>query len=284
VGYDAQLYRELLINSPLGVVVHGRDGAVVEANQAFADMLGYTRSEALALSTGQVIHPEDRAQRDADVQRLIGGQQRNLATERRLVAKDGSTIWAQVRKTVLHQGGQTVVMVIIEDWTTHHEHLARLEHAAFHDELTGLLNRRGLWARLEEAGHQPIPELVVALIDINGLKAINDLHGHAAGDLLIAGVARSLTRLARPGWVIARLSGDEFVLLAPAEKVSAPTLARTVRTAAATPLCLPEPNCSLAPSVAVGTTVLPAGGVLACALAEADDAMYDDKRRAHPDR
>jgi len=284
VGYDAQLYRELLVESPLAVVIHGPDGAVVEANQAFADMLGYTHTEALALSAEQVIHPDDRAQRDADAQRLIGGQQRNLDAERRLVAKDGSTIWTQVRKSVLHRDGQTVVMVIIEDWTTHHQHLARLEHAAHHDELTGLLNRRGLWACMEAGSHQSIPELVVTLIDVNGLKAINDLHGHAAGDLLIAGVARSLTALARPGWVIARLSGDEFVLLAPAEKVTAPTLARAVRTAAATPLCLPEANGSLVPSVAVGTTVLPAGGVLAGALREADQAMYEDKRRSHPDR
>lgn len=284
MGYGAQLYRELLAESPLAVVIHGPDGAVVEANQAFADMLGYTHTEALALSAEQVIHPDDRAQRDADAQRLIGEQQRNLTTERRLVAKDGGTIWAQVRKTVLHQNGQAVVMVIIEDWTTHHEHLARLEHDAHHDELTGLLNRRGLWAYMEEGSHRPISELVVTLIDVNGLKATNDLHGHAAGDLLLAAVARSLTSLARPGWVIARLSGDEFVLLAPAEKVAAPTLADAVRTAAATPLYLPETNASLTPSVAVGTTVLPAGGMLAGALREADQAMYEDKRRSHPNR
>jgi len=61
VGYDAQLYRELLVESPLAVVIHGPDGAVVEANQAFADMLGYTHTEALALSAEQVIHPDDRA-------------------------------------------------------------------------------------------------------------------------------------------------------------------------------------------------------------------------------
>jgi len=118
---------------------------VVEANQAFADMLGYTLTEALALTAAQVIHPEDKAQRDADAGRLLGGQLPNLATERRLIAKDGSTIWARVRKSVRHQDGQMVVMVIIEDWTTQHEQVTRLEHAADHDELTGLLNRRGLW-------------------------------------------------------------------------------------------------------------------------------------------
>jgi PAS domain S-box-containing protein len=57
VGYDGQIYRELLADSGLAVVVHGPDGAVVEANQAFADMLGYTLTEALALTAAQVIHP-----------------------------------------------------------------------------------------------------------------------------------------------------------------------------------------------------------------------------------
>jgi len=282
VGYDGQIYRELLDDSGLAVVVHGPDGAVVEANQAFADMLGYTLTEALALTAAQVIHPEDKAQRDADAGRLLGGQLPNLATERRLIAKDGSTIWARVRKSVRHQDGQMVVIVIIEDWTTQHEQVTRLEYAADHDELTGLLNRRGLWARIEVAG-QPIHEKVLALIDVNGLKDINDRHGHAAGDLLLAGVARSLTALSRPGWVTARLAGDEFVLLAPAKNVTAAALARTVRTKVATLLFLPDAG-TVVPSVAVGTAELPAGGVLAHALREADTAMYADKRRSHHDR
>jgi len=283
VGYDGQIYRDLLADSGLAVVVHGPDGAVVEANQAFADMLGYTLTEALVLTAAQVIHPEDKAQRDADAGRLLGGQLPNLATERRLIAKDGSTLWARVRKSVLHQGGQMVVMVITEDWTTQHEQVTRLEYAAHHDELTGLLNRRGLWARIEEAGQHPIPDKVLALIDVNGLKDINDRHGHAAGDLLLTGVARSLTALSRPGWVTARLSGDEFVLLAPTENVTAAALARTVRTRVATLLPLPGAG-TVVPSVAVGTAELPAGGVLACALREADTAMYADKRRSHHDR
>jgi len=184
---------------------------------------------------------------------------------------------------VRHQDGQTVVMVIIEDWTTQHEQVARLEYAADHDELTGLLNRRGLWARIEVAGQHPIPEKVLALIDVNGLKDINDRHGHAAGDLLLAGVARSLTALSQPGWITARLAGDEFVLLAPTKNVTAAALARTVRTKVATLLFLPDAG-TVVPSVAVGTAELPAGGVLAHALWEADTAMYADKRRSHHNR
>ena len=78
------------------------------------------------------------------------------------------------------------------------------------DELTGVLNRRGFGAEVAEV-FEPGS---VAFIDVNGLKGVNDREGHAAGDALITGVARTLVEVVRPGDVVGRMGGDEFAVYA----------------------------------------------------------------------
>jgi diguanylate cyclase len=93
------------------------------------------------------------------------------------------------------------------------------EESAIHDALTGLANRRQFDDRAEAAveraartGHRP----AVLLIDLDRFKAINDTHGHAAGDQVLCAVATTLTAWAPPGATVARLGGDEFAVLLPA--------------------------------------------------------------------
>ncbi|MGB8478987.1 MAG: EAL domain-containing protein [Acidobacteriaceae bacterium] len=87
---------------------------------------------------------------------------------------------------------------------------------ARHDPLTDLLNRRGLIERVEEAiarSHQQNRSTAIALIDLNGFRVLNELHGHPACDLLLRTVADRLRTSLRPGDVAGRLGGDEFVLI-----------------------------------------------------------------------
>jgi diguanylate cyclase (GGDEF)-like protein len=87
-----------------------------------------------------------------------------------------------------------------------------LRHAARTDPLTGLLNRRGLEAMLEERAGQPFTGSV-AVVDVNDLKILNDTTGHAAGDAAIQHVARALRAQFRINDPIFRLGGDEFLVL-----------------------------------------------------------------------
>ena len=91
--------------------------------------------------------------------------------------------------------------------------------AADQDPLTGLLNRRGLETELLELG--PKQELAVIAIDLDHFKNVNDTHGHAAGDQVIAEAAMVMTRLCRPTDLVARIGGEEFVVVLPIEVAAA---------------------------------------------------------------
>ncbi len=90
-----------------------------------------------------------------------------------------------------------------------------LENKYVHDPMTGLLNRRGFYQRLEVIYKQCVEEgllLMVASVDLNGLKPINDTYGHADGDFAITMVGRTLLEVSRGRYVCARFGGDEFVI------------------------------------------------------------------------
>lgn len=94
--------------------------------------------------------------------------------------------------------------------------LSDLSTVAQQDELTGLMNRRGFLRALEKAlafsKRYDVPACLV-FIDLNGFKEINDIHGHAAGDIVLKAVGQRLYRQVRSSDVVARLGGDEFVVL-----------------------------------------------------------------------
>ncbi|HYH20752.1 MAG TPA: GGDEF domain-containing protein [Azospirillum sp.] len=97
------------------------------------------------------------------------------------------------------------------------ERIAYLESLTMTDELTGLLNRRGFYGHLRRelaaARRNPAAGGVLVMIDLDGFKAINDTHGHLAGDFYLRQVARLLQALVRAEDVVARLGGDEFAVL-----------------------------------------------------------------------
>ncbi|MGM9490889.1 diguanylate cyclase [Ideonella sp. YS5] len=158
-----------------------------------------------------------------------------------------------------------------------------LEEAALRDPLTGLLNRRGceraLHALLADRRGAP---LSVAMVDVDHFKSINDAHGHAAGDHVLAALGRLLREHGRPHDVVARLGGEEFLLAWPgsspaqaaeiAERLRQEVAGRDWRIAAA----------GLRVSISIGVAaLLPAaagGSTLGELLADADAALYRAKR------
>ncbi len=155
--------------------------------------------------------------------------------------------------------------------------IERLAATARTDPLTGLSNRRAFEQALEVRLGAALPEpFSVIMLDVDGLKQVNDARGHAAGDAVLKRVASVLTAHLRETDVVTRWGGDEFVLLMPGmDQVGAVSLARRV---GGTLRDADDPAGAI--SVSIGTASFPADATTADGLlAAADRSMYVDKRQ-----
>jgi diguanylate cyclase (GGDEF)-like protein/putative nucleotidyltransferase with HDIG domain len=155
--------------------------------------------------------------------------------------------------------------------------IERLAASARTDPLTGLANRRAFEQALEQrlTGDAQEP-FAVLMLDVDGLKQVNDARGHAAGDAVLKRVASVLSSDLRAADLATRWGGDEFVLLMPGmDQVGALSLARRI---GGTLLNPDDPAGAI--SVSIGTAAFPADGATAVSLlAAADRSMYIDKRQ-----
>lgn len=162
------------------------------------------------------------------------------------------------------------------------EMTSRLEQLALHDALTGLANRRLLSARFEEmvADGRPFAALEV---DLDGFKPVNDTHGHAVGDRVLADVARRIQRCLPPLAVAARIGGDEFLILVPVDgaeslREKAIELAEFLIEAVSAPYPLRDGE-TVAVGASIGIGFWPQNGRSAETLFRSvDDALYQAKR------
>lgn len=156
-------------------------------------------------------------------------------------------------------------------------------HLANHDPLTGLPNRRGLQLALAAAFQEPpTPTRTHALLlfDLNGFKQINDIHGHATGDAVLAGVARRMSGVRRTGDTFARMGGDEFALVlrdaANADEVV--EIGRRIVKTLEAPIAIDGETFHVGSGV--GAALIPADGpTAAVVLRKADLALYRAKER-----
>jgi len=216
------LERSLEASSNAVIVVDARCKGypVVYVNPAFTRVLGYSAEAALGndgtvFLAGEYVTQEDR---DAITQALQTG--RSLSLTLRNQRHDGSPFWNQLSfSPVLDAGGELTHFVgILNDISERKEHESRLAYQATHDALTGLGNRSLFNDRLEHdfsLARRRNNLLAVLFIDLDEFKPINDTLGHKVGDQLLVSVTVRLSATLRPSDTLARMGGDEFVLLLP---------------------------------------------------------------------
>lgn len=161
-------------------------------------------------------------------------------------------------------------------------HRQLLEYLAGHDPLTGLPNRHRLRSQLDTAlaeARDTGASMALLYLDLDGFKAANDTWGHEGGDALLREVAQRLHKTLRQGDAVARVGGDEFVVLLPGCSAgdAAQAIADTVRAALRVPYRIGEHDVIL--SASIGIAVYPGDGATSDALLrQADKAMYTAKR------
>ena len=163
------------------------------------------------------------------------------------------------------------------------EAVAQAHQFAYHDELTGLPNRRLLLDRFNQAiarGARQHKSVALLFLDLNGFKTINDTLGHVAGDSLLMQVAARLSACIRTSDTACRLGGDEFVILLPEleGEESAAAAAGKIRAHLAAPYLIGGTAIEIATSI--GMALYPVdGNAYDDLLRQSDTAMYADKAR-----
>jgi diguanylate cyclase (GGDEF)-like protein len=158
------------------------------------------------------------------------------------------------------------------------QQLVAVQHEASLDGLTGIANRRAFERAVRETLASSQRELIIAMVDLDEFKAVNDLGGHAAGDRVLQNVARTLRSLVRRHDVVARIGGDEFALLAIGATLrdTEPRIRAIVGTLANIPTGIDSPATV---SVSCGMAEYSAGDTLESLIRRADQALYEAKKQ-----
>jgi diguanylate cyclase (GGDEF)-like protein/PAS domain S-box-containing protein len=266
-----------------GILITDADGTIVDVNETFTRISGYCREEVLGrnprLLKSGVQGPEFYAEmwRTLREKGQWAGEVWNRAKSGDLYAELLAISAVRNESGKVHQ-----YVALFSDITTIKEHERQLEHIAHYDVLTGLPNRVLLGDRLSQAmaqSHRRDRKLAVAYLDLDGFKAINDRHGHEAGDLLLSAAARNMKQTLREGDTLSRLGGDEFVavLLDLSDIEASESILRRLLDAAAEPV--PFGDFSLQVTASVGVAFFPQTEEVDAdhLLRQADQAMYQAK-------
>lgn len=272
-------YRTLFENSIDAILVLKPDGTIVAANPGACTLLGYTEAELREIGRAGILATESPSLEDLVAERDRTGR---ATVEIVLVRKDGTRFPADVSASAFaDRTGERAVSLIVRDITERKHAEAKIEHLAYHDELTGLPNRasfnetlRRLLAQSQRHGRA----FAVMLLDLDGFKRVNDTLGHEVGDQLLKEVASRFRHSLRAGDVVARLGGDEFILLVeePGSVDSVGVLAQKLLHAIAQPYRIGAHTLHLTASL--GISVYPRDGTdPRTLLRHSDLAMYRAK-------
>jgi diguanylate cyclase (GGDEF)-like protein/PAS domain S-box-containing protein len=263
-------------------------GRYLQVNPALCRIVGRSEQELLRLRFLDITHPDDRDRDVSAMRAAVAGGPRIYQAEKRYVRPDGSTVWAGVTASVVPDpdGGVHRAIVHIEDISDRRAAREDLAHRAGHDDLTGLPNRHTFRDRLTDAlgsVNRSGPPGALLFCDIDRFKSVNDSHGHAAGDRVLIVIAQRLARTIRRGDTVARLSGDEFVVLAEAiTPAKAQQLATRLRRAVAAPIVVDQVPIRL--TLSIGIAHLNEHRDPDSVMRQADARMYQDKALAHKTR
>jgi diguanylate cyclase len=219
---DEKRLVETTLNS-IGDGVFSTDtlGNITTLNSVAELLTGWTKDEAMGRPSHEVFSIFNRTtgEKRQDIVREVlekGGVQ-SLAASTFLVSRYGVELPIEDSAAPIIQknGDKAGVVVVFRDTADKERHLGRIEYLSYHDQLTGLYNRRFFEEELSRLDTERNLPLTIGIGDINGLKLINDSFGHKMGDSLLKKTSDVIRRCCRADDIVARLGGDEFVIILP---------------------------------------------------------------------
>lgn len=212
---ESERYNRMLFeSSPIGLALSRLDGSLVDANPAYADIVGCMIEETSEMNLWQAT-PEalKLARQQLDILKKTG---RYGPYETEYLHKDGHVVPVKLAGILLHKDGEPFILSSIEDITENRVAEAQIEFLAYHDALTGLPNRLLAKDHMElvtSYADRADAKAALMFLDLDNFKMINDSLGHFIGDALLKQVAARLRECVRGNDTISRQGGDEFLIV-----------------------------------------------------------------------
>ncbi|MFW5488255.1 MAG: diguanylate cyclase [Desulfovibrio sp.] len=273
-------------NSQVGIILLKGGRFIERCNQRLADIAGYSSPEEMSGMSVLDLHISERAFEyfgrkyyDTLVERT------NIHVECQVRRKDGSHAWCLLSGKALDTATppdlDKGVLWMVDDITSRKQMEQRLRELASQDSLTGVLNRRAFysqaereWSLFRRHGHP----LVIAILDLDHFKAVNDTYGHAAGDTVLQECVARVTNVLRQSDIIGRIGGEEFAIAMPNSSFPGGVQAaeRIVKAFSETPIPI-TPTCSVRVTASIGITPCTPETSLEMLMEQADTALYQAK-------
>ena len=216
IFFEKERFRTTLLSIGDGVISTDSCRRILLMNRVAEDITGWKNAEARGQVLEKVLNVvhEDTSEM---CEMLHFGQESSCQGKAVLLARDGRKVPVESSLAPVSDmaGGSTGLVVVFRDCSEKRERQRRIEYLSYHDELTGLHNRRFFDEELRRLDLPRNLPLSLVVVDVNGLKLFNDAFGHLAGDDLLKRVSEVLKGQCRPEDVLARLGGDEFIMILP---------------------------------------------------------------------
>lgn len=264
-------YRLLLDEASDPIFMIAPDNTYMYVNHAFAEVLMKSQEEVIGKRVSEVF-PQAEADKRLSVIKWVFENKQVREIEEHMPRPDEDRYYLTTVKPVLDDHGQVNVVICISKEITERKKMENdLRYLSTHDILTGLYNRNFFETELRRFQESRFFPVSIIMIDLDHLKHVNDLFGHATGDEMIIRAAQVLKETFRSEDIIARMGGDEFVVLLP--KTDESQVREAVERLRRNAQMQEMPLLTMSIGSACGSKT----GLLSEVFRLADDAMYQDK-------
>lgn len=275
-------YFDLYDLAPVGYCTLSEEGLILEANLTAAILLGISRSKLVGRLMSEFVHKEDQNNYYLYRKKSFRSDEK-FSFELRLLRENSSPFWAHIVTTAAKNSDDVFVLrLVMSDITEKKIYEDELNRIAQYDTLTNLPNRVLLSDRLSQGMAQCQRHgfhLAVVYLDLDGFKEVNDTHGHEVGDHVLISLSNQMKQTLQEGDTIARIGGDEFVIILLDLKTIEDAIPMIARLLEATSKSINVDNLLLRITASLGVTFYPQAQKIDTdlLLRQADQAMYQAK-------